>query len=186
MGTSFVCVRILSASNRDIKKDVADGLFREDHFYRLNVIHIEVPSLRERGEDIRLLVNHFIEKYRQDENKNKIELNPEVWKAFYSYNWPGNIRELENIIERAVVLNSDGLITPEDLPDELSEKKEEVDVDRFIPLDAPLQKTLEQIEERLIRRALRQCDNIQAHAAEMLGITKSLIQHKMKKYKIIL
>jgi two-component system NtrC family response regulator len=182
--TIKVDVRVLSASNRNIKEDVAEGHFREDLFYRLNVINIEVPSLRERTEDIRLLVNHFIEKYRQDEGKKKIELSPEAWKALYSYIWPGNIRELENIIERAVILNSDGLISPEDLPNELSEKQEEVDVDRFIPLDVPLQKTLEQIEEKLIRRALNQCDNVQSHAADMLGITKSLIQHKMKKYNI--
>ncbi|UCF56931.1 MAG: sigma-54-dependent Fis family transcriptional regulator [Deltaproteobacteria bacterium] len=182
--TVKVDVRVLSASNRNIKEDVAEGHFREDLFYRLNVINIEVPSLRERTEDIRLLVNHFIEKYRQDEGDKKIELSPEAWKALYSYIWPGNIRELENIIERAVILNSDGLISPEDLPNELSEKQEEVDVDRFIPLDVPLQKTLEQIEEKLIRRALNQCDNVQSHAADMLGITKSLIQHKMKKYNI--
>ena len=178
-------VRVLSASNRNLREDVTDGLFREDLFYRLNVINIEVPSLRERTEDIRLLVNHFIEKYGKDEGKEKVELSPEVWKAFYSYYWPGNVRELENIIERAVVLNSGGLISLEDLPQELSEKQEELDVDRFIPTSSPLQITLEQIEEKLIRRALNQCDNIQSHAAEMLGITKSLIQHKMKKYNIV-
>ncbi len=184
--TIKVDVRVLSASNRNIKEDVAEGKFREDLFYRLNVINIEVPSLRERTEDIRLLVNHFIEKYRKDEGQERIELSPEAWKVLYSYSWPGNVRELENIIERAVVLNSDGLIGPADLPVELSERQEEVEVDRFIPLEAPLQKTLEQIEEKLIRRALKQCDNVQSHAAEMLGITKSLIQHKIKKYNITL
>ncbi len=182
--TIQVDVRILSASNRDIKKDVEDDLFREDLFYRLNVIHIEVPSLRERGEDIRLLVNHFIEKYREDEGKERIELSPEAWKALYNYSWPGNIRELENVIERAVVLNSGGVISPEDLPEYLIDREEELDVDRFIPLDAPLQKTLEQIEEKLIIRALKRCNNVQSHAAEMIGITKSLFQHKMKKYNI--
>ncbi len=184
--TIKVDVRVLSASNRNIKEVVAEGGFREDLFYRLNVINIEVPSLRERTEDIRLLVNHFIEKYRQDRGKEEIELSPEAWKILYSYSWPGNVRELENIIERAVVLKADRVIGPEDLPAELSEKGEEVEVERFIPLNAPLQKTLEEIEEKLIRRALEQCDNVQSHAAEMLGITKSLIQHKMKKYNIAL
>jgi two-component system NtrC family response regulator len=184
--TIKVDVRVLSASNRNIKEVVAEGNFREDLFYRLNVINLEVPSLTERTEDIRLLVNHFIEKYRQDEGKERIELSPEAWKILYSYTWPGNVRELENIIERAVVLKADRVIGPEDLPPELSEKQQEVEVERFIPLDAPLQKTLEQIEEKLIRRALDQCDNVQSHAAEMLGITKSLIQHKMKKYNIAL
>jgi two-component system NtrC family response regulator len=182
--TIKVDVRVLSASNQNIKEVVAEGNFREDLFYRLNVINIEVPSLTERTEDIRLLVNHFIEKYRQDEGKERIELSPEAWKILYSYTWPGNVRELENIIERAVVLKADQVIGPEDMPPELSEKRQEVEVERFIPLDAPLQKTLEQIEEKLIRRALDQCDNVQSHAAEMLGITKSLIQHKMKKYNI--
>jgi two-component system NtrC family response regulator len=185
--TIKVDVRVLSASNRNIKEDVAEGNFREDLFYRLNVINVEVPSLRERTEDIRLLVDHFIEKYRQDdEGEERIELSPEAWKILYGYSWPGNVRELENIIERAVVLRADRVVGPEDLPAELSEKREKVDVERFIPLDAPLQKTLEQIEEKLIRRALEQCDNVQSHAAEMLGITKSLIQHKMKKYDIAL
>jgi two-component system NtrC family response regulator len=182
--TIRVDVRVLSASNRNIKEVVAEGGFREDLFYRLNVINIEVPSLRERTEDIRLLVNHFIEKYRQDRGKEEIELSPEAWKILYGYTWPGNVRELENIIERAVVLKADRLIGPDDLPAELSEKGKEVEVERFIPLNAPLQKTLEEIEEKLIRRALEQCDNVQSHAAEMLGITKSLIQHKMKKYNI--
>lgn len=180
-----VDVRILSASNQDIKKDVAEGKFREDLFYRLNVIHIEVPPLRERSEDIRLLVNYFIKKYEKEEGKNEIALSPESWKALYNYSWPGNIRELENIIERAVVLNSGELIGLEDLPDYLSGKQEEIDIDRFIPSEAPLQKTLEQIEANLIRRALNRCDNVQSHAAERIGITKSLIQHKMKKYNIV-
>ncbi len=182
--TIKVDVRVLSASNRNLKEDVAKGLFREDLYYRLNVIHIEVPSLKERMEDIRLLVNHFIDKYRQDEVREKLELSPEAWKAIYHYGWPGNVRELENVIERAVVLNSDGVIDTEDLPGELTSGGEELSIDGFIPLNAPLQTTLEHIEERLIRRALGHCGNVQSHAAEMLGITKSLIQHKMKKYNI--
>jgi two-component system NtrC family response regulator len=182
--TIEVDVRVLSASNRKLKENVAEGVFREDLFYRLNVIHIEVPPLKERKEDIRLLVHHFIEKYRQDEGKGKIELAPETWKALYSYPWPGNVRELENVIERAVVLNSGALIEFGDLPPEFSEKPLELDVDRFISPDAELQPTLERIEEKMIRRALAEANNVQAHAAEMLGITKSLIQHKMKKYNI--
>ncbi|MCJ7593746.1 MAG: sigma-54 dependent transcriptional regulator [Desulfobacterales bacterium] len=184
--TIKVDVRILSASNRNLKEDVADGHFREDLFYRLNVIHIAVPPLRERTEDIRLLVNHFIERYRQDEGKNKIELSPGAWKAFYGYIWPGNVRELENVIERAVVLNPGGAIDVKDLPTEFTEVPRELDINRFIPPSAPLQPVLEEIEEKLIRRALKQCNNVQAHAAELLGITKSLIQHKMKKYNIYL
>jgi len=181
-----VDVRVLSASNRNLKETVAEGSFREDLFYRLNVIHIEVPPLRERPEDIRLLVNHFVDKYRRTSGEEKIELSPEVWKSFYAYRWPGNVRELENVIERAVVLNSEGVINQRDLPAEFSEQNIELDVDRFIPSDVPLQETMEKIEEQLIRRALKQSGDVQSHAAERLGITKSLIQHKMKKYNILL
>ena len=179
--TIKVDVRVLSASNRNLKDDVAGGVFREDLFYRLNVIHIEVPPLRERMEDVRLLVSHFIDKYGTGK---KIELSPQAWEALYTHSWPGNVRELENVIERAVVLNSEGLIDLKDLPAEFTKAKGDLDVDRFIPPEAPLQGTLEEIEEKLIRRALKQSGNVQSHAAEQLGITKSLIQHKMKKYNI--
>ena len=182
--TIQVDVRVISASNRRLKEDVNNELFREDLFYRLNVIHIEVPPLTERTEDIPLLVNHFIEKYGTEVNAQGIQVSPEVWKAIYRYTWPGNIRELENVIERAVVLNTDGIINLDDLPDDFSERQEDLPVERFVPLDAPLQRTLEQIEEKLIRRALEHAHNVQAHAAASLGITKSLMQHKMKKYNI--
>jgi len=181
--TIGVDVRIISASNRDIKEDVAEGLFREDLYYRLNVIHIEVPPLRERAEDIRLLVNHFINKYA-DEGSEKIELSSDVWKALFNHNWPGNIRELENVIERALVLTGDELLGLDDLPDHFLGEEDGLDVERFIPMTAPLQKTLEQIEEKMIRRALKKCNNVQSHAAEMIGIKKDLFHHKMKKYKI--
>ncbi|MBC8420072.1 MAG: sigma-54 dependent transcriptional regulator [Proteobacteria bacterium] len=183
--TINVDVRVLSASNRNIKEDVTNGMFREDLYYRLNVIHIDVPSLQERVDDIPLLVRHFIEKFHGADKKNKIELSPEAWKALYAYPWPGNVRELENVIERAVVLHSGGIIKVDDLPEELIGAEAEFDVERFIPPNVPLPKALEEIEERLVRRALAQCNNIQSHAAESLGITKSLIQHKMKKYNII-
>ncbi|MBW1996694.1 MAG: sigma-54-dependent Fis family transcriptional regulator [Deltaproteobacteria bacterium] len=182
--TIRVNVRVLSASNRDLKEDVETGRFRKDLYYRLNVIHIEVPPLKERTEDIRPLVHHFIKKYRQEQGRGDMELTPDAWKALYSYSWPGNVRELENVIERAVVLNPGDRIGLDDLPAELLGHEKDLDINRFIPMDAPLQKTLEEIEEKLIRRALQQCHNVQSHAAEMLGITKSLIQHKLKKYRI--
>ncbi|OQX64728.1 MAG: DNA-binding response regulator [Desulfococcus sp. 4484_242] len=180
--TIQVDVRILSASNRNLKEDVARGTFRKDLFYRLNVINVEVPSLKERLEDIPLLVSHFIEKYQQ--NENPITLAPEVWKVFYAYSWPGNVRELENVIERGVVLSSDGKITVTDLPEGMAESEMEMDVEQFIPPDLPLPKALEKIEEQLIRNALAESGNIQSHAAKRLGITKSLIQHKIKKYNL--
>jgi two-component system NtrC family response regulator len=184
--TIKVNVRVISASNRNIKEEVAEGTFREDLYYRLNVINIEVPPLKERLDDIPLLVKHFIEKYKNNEGISEIELAPEVWKLLYDYSWPGNVRQLENVIERAVVLNSNGVISLDDLPEELTETEADFDVDRFIPPNVPLQIALERIEERLIMRALAQCNNVQSHAAKTLGITKSLIQHKMRKHNIFI
>jgi two-component system NtrC family response regulator len=184
--TIKVNVRVISASNRNIKEEVAEGTFREDLYYRLNVINIEVPPLKERLDDIPLLVKHFIEKYKNNEGISKMELAPEVWKLLYDYSWPGNVRQLENVIERAVVLNSNGVISLDDLPEELTETEADFDVDRFIPPNVPLQIALERIEERLIMRALAQCNNVQSHAAKTLGITKSLIQHKMRKHNIFI
>ena len=177
-----VDVRVLSASNRNIKDDIPKGIFREDLYYRLNVIRIDVPSLQERTDDIPLLARHFIQKFREGEDK--IELSPDAWKALYSYPWPGNVRQLENVIERAVVLHSGGTIGLDDLPDDLGGAETEFDVERFIPPNVTLPRALEEIEERLVRRALTRCGNVQSHAAKSLGITKSLIQHKMKKYNI--
>ncbi|MBN1102363.1 MAG: sigma-54-dependent Fis family transcriptional regulator [Deltaproteobacteria bacterium] len=182
--TITVDVRVLSASNRNLKEDVANGLFREDLYYRLNVIHLEVPPLKERIEDIRLLVNHFTGKYRKDQGKEKIELSPEAWKAIYNYSWPGNVRELENVIERAVVLNSNGVIVEGDLPAEILRKEEEFDIEKFIAHNAPLQDTLENIEEQMIRRALAYCNDVQSQAADMLGISRHVMHYKLKKYGI--
>ncbi|MCD4715313.1 MAG: sigma-54 dependent transcriptional regulator [Desulfobacterales bacterium] len=183
--TIKVDVRVLSASNRNIKEDITNGTFREDLFYRLNVMNIEVPPLRERLDDIPPLVKHFIDNYRDDKEKKKLELSPEVWKVLYNHSWPGNIRELENVIERAVILCSGNIVRLEDLPEELAGAEVEFDVERFIPPNIPLPDALEQIEEKMIRRALDQCNNVQAHAAKMLGIKKNLIQHKMKKHGIV-
>ena len=141
--TIHVDVRVLSASNRNIKEDVSNGIFREDLYYRLNVIHIDVPSLQERPDDIPLLVRHFIQKFRAGDTGEALQLSPEAWKALYAYPWPGNVRELENVIERAVVLHSGAQITVDDLPEELVGAKTQFDVERFIPPDIPLQKALE-------------------------------------------
>jgi two-component system NtrC family response regulator len=182
--TLKVNVRILAASNRNIKEEVSKGSFRKDLYYRLNVINIEVPPLKERIDDIPLLVRHFIKKYKDESGKKRLELSPEAWKIFYSYNWPGNVRELENVIERAVTLATNEIIRPDTLPDELTEEKSELDIERFFPPNIQLSATLEQIEEKLIRRALDRNNNVQAQAARSLGITKSLIQHKIKKYNL--
>jgi two-component system NtrC family response regulator len=183
--TIKVDVRILTASNRKLKEDVDGGIFREDLFYRLNVVQIEVPPLKDRIEDIPFLVAHFIEKF-QPSKKRKIELAPEVWKALYGYSWPGNIRELENTIERALVLSSDETLSLGDLPDYLVEKKEEkIDFDKIVPLSLSLAEALEEIEEKLIVRALTCSNNVQSKAAKMLGISRHLMHYKLKKYGML-
>jgi two-component system, NtrC family, response regulator len=184
--TIKVDVRVLSASNRHIKEDVKEGIFREDLFYRLNVIQIDVPALRQRIDDIPLLVKHFIDKYQTGGRSGETALDPETWKRIYRYPWPGNVRELENVVERALVLSSGGVITPRDLPEELlEEKEEEVDLDKIVPLNVSLPDALEKVEEKLIRRAFRYSDNVQSRAAEMLGLSRRMMHYKMKKYGII-
>ena len=183
--TIKVDVRLLAASNRKLKEDIDKGIFREDLFYRLNVVQIEVPALKDRTEDIPLLVSHFIEKFQPSKNK-KIKLAPEVWKVFYGYRWPGNIRELENTIEGTLVMGVDDTITLEDLPAYLLQKEEQkIDLDKIVPRNLTLTEALEQIEGQLILRALKYSDNVQSKAAEMLGISRHSMHYKMKKYRMI-
>ncbi len=183
--TIKVDVRILTASNRQLKEDVDRGIFREDLFYRLDVVEIDAPPLIDRIEDIPFLVAHFIEKLQPSERR-EIKLAPEVWKALYTYTWPGNIRELENTIERALVMSSDETITLGDLPDDLvKKKKEKIDLDKIVPRNLTLAEALEQIEGKLIVRALKASNNVQSKAAEMLGISRRVMHYKIKKYGML-
>jgi two-component system NtrC family response regulator len=181
-----VDVRVVAASNRDLKEEVEAGRFREDLFYRLNVVHLHIPPLRQRQEDTPLLTAHFIRKYAAENVRGKTRVTPEALKLLVQYAWPGNIRELENVVERAVILCHNNLITHNDLPGELAPAAPEsrLDIDRFIPLHTPLPEALEHIEEQMIRRALEQSGQVQVRAAELLGITKSLLQYKLKKYHL--
>ena len=115
-----VDVRVVAASNRELKEEVEAGRFREDLFYRLNVVHLHISPLRQRVEDIPLLAAHFIKKYAQENVRGQIRLTPEALKLLVQYPWPGNVRELENVMERAVILCANSLITPEDLPGEMA------------------------------------------------------------------
>jgi two-component system NtrC family response regulator len=174
-------IRVVGASNRDLKKEVEAGRFREDLFYRLNVVHLHLPPLRQRKEDIPLLVAHFINKYAQENFKGKMRITPEALRMLTQYAWPGNVRELENFMERAVVMCINDLIAPSDLPAELvhAPHKPEVEIVHLLPLSTPLPGALESIEKEMIRRALEQSGRVQVRAAEILGITKSLLQYKM-------
>jgi two-component system, NtrC family, response regulator len=184
--TIKVDVRVVAASNRDLKEEVEAGRFREDLFYRLNVVHLHLPPLRQRQEDIPLLATHFINKYVQENLRDKTRITPEALKLLIQYAWPGNVRELENVMERAVILCSNSIISPQDLPGELvpASTESRLEIDRFIPLHTPLPEALDTIEEQMIRRALEKSGQVQVRAAEILGITKSLLQYKLKKYHL--
>jgi len=186
--TIKVDVRLVAATNRELKEEVEEGRFREDLYYRLNVVHLHIPPLRERQEDIALLATHFLRKYAQENARGDVHLSPEAMKLLLNYAWPGNVRELENVMERAVILCGQNLIGVNDLPRELAGEpwgeSSRLDIDRFIPMQTPLPEALEQIEEQMIRRALERSGQVQVRAAELLGITKSLLQYKLKKYQL--
>ncbi len=177
--------RIIAATNKDLKKEVEDGRFREDLYYRLNVVNIHLPPLRERTEDIPLLVAHFLRKYCKENNKEISGFSPEAMQILTAYPWPGNIRQLENIIESCVVLSQGKIIGVEDLPPEIKDEsiqfKSAIDL---LPENINLSEALEKIEAALIRRALVKSNFVQVRAAKMLGISKSLLQYKLKKYNI--
>ncbi|MBW2659610.1 MAG: sigma-54-dependent Fis family transcriptional regulator [Deltaproteobacteria bacterium] len=188
--THQVDVRILSASNRDLREEVAGGRFREDLFYRLNVIPVNLPALRERMDDMKLLAEYFVEKLKVILKKPQLRISDDAFRLLMKLPWEGNVRELENTIERAAILCSDSVIEAEDVqPDTIyaGDKPswgQDVDLNQLIPADADLNDVLYTIEEKMLTMALAETDNVQARAAEKLGITKSLLQYKMKKYGI--
>jgi len=181
-----VDVRIIAATNKDLQEEVASGRFRSDLFFRLNVVRIDVPPLRERKADIPVLVAHFVSKFRERLGRSVRDVDPEVVDALYRYGWPGNVRELENVIERAVVLCRGGAITPDDLPAEIrGALAGAANLDTLISLEKGLSETLDAVEEQMIRDALKKSDNIQAQAAKILGVSRSNLQYKMKKYGLL-
>jgi two-component system, NtrC family, response regulator len=181
-----VDIRIIAATNKRLKDEMPYGRFREDLYYRLNVVHIVLPVLKERKEDLGLLVDHFIRKYR-DERKSDIPItgiDPEVKRLFYEYSWPGNVRELENVIERAMVLCQSHTIKVSDLPKEFKNSIDNSLYIESIPADAKLDETLTMIERKMLERALKLTNNVQSQAAELLGIGKSGLNWKIKKFKL--
>ena len=170
-------VRIISATNIDIESLVKAGKFRSDLFFRLNVIPIHVPPLRDRREDIPLLVNHFIEKHAKINKRNIKEISSEGLDSLMRYDYPGNVRELENIIERAVILARGSVITRDDLPLGNS-------LNLGVSLSETLPQQVEHLEKTLILKALQQTKGLQTRAAELLGITDRMLRYKIRKYNI--
>ncbi|MFH1701153.1 MAG: sigma-54 dependent transcriptional regulator [Candidatus Zixiibacteriota bacterium] len=175
-----VDVRLITATNANLEQEVKEGRFRADLYYRLNVIPISIPPLRERADDIPLLIDFFVNKFSRRHCLEKKEIQPEVYNLLSAYFWPGNVRELENTIERAVLLSKDNVLTPASFPDNVVTGKRESLVG---PSD---QKTpsLEFIEKAYIHWVLDQSDGNKSKAAKVLGIDASTLYRKLEKYKM--
>ncbi len=171
-------VRVIAATNRDLKKAVEDGTFREDLYYRLNVVPITLPDLKDRIEDIPLLANHFVQKFGPESNPSIREISKEAMAVLMGYAWPGNVRELENVIERAVTLGKGPAIQPVDLPSHLTGGSNPVD--RALAKEA----TLEDLEREYIAVILRRTKGHQIRAASILGIDRRTLYRKIRRYKL--
>src|SRR6266852_769252 len=179
-------VRVIAASNRDLRTEGEAGRFRADLFYRLSVIQIDIPPLRERGDDFRVLAEHYISNFKSRLRKNIDSITPEALAAFRNYDWPGNVRELRNVIERAMILEDGDEITPKYLPRGLagesragSEGQSGSRPDQIrLPRDGV---SLEEVEMSLVRQALEQSRGNQTKAAELLDISRDQLRYRMKK-----
>lgn len=179
-------VRIMAATNQDLEAAVKEGRFREDLFYRLNVIPIKMPPLRERIDDIPLLCNYFIEKHADRFGRNPIKISEDALKIFIEYNWPGNVREMENTIERLLVLKDDDVVTPYDLSERMTGRRIpeipdiEDDINPFIG-GIDLNAAVEEYEKRLIMHALELNNKVKSQAAKYLNVNRTTLIEKMKR-----
>lgn len=180
-------IRIICATNKDLKLLVNEGKFREDLYYRLCVLQLHLPSLRERELDILLLANHFIIQYASTFSKNNLLLSPEAQKLFLSYSWDGNIRELRNICEQLVVLNETGMISGQEvsaiLPIKVNEEIEEPCISE-LPLSKNPSSDRKQYEKNLIINTLKECAYNKTKAASLLSMSRSTLWRKLKEYNI--
>jgi len=177
-------IRLIVATNKNLKEEVAAHRFRDDLYYRLNVVRIQLPPLRNRTEDIPLLANHFIKKYAGERAAGQpvVDIDQAVIRMFYDYTWPGNVRELENVIERAMILCPGKTIRRSDLPRDFQENSSLPLSLEKIPENAQLNETLGMVEKMMIERSLKLSGNVQTRAAELLGIGKSGLNQKIKKF----
>ncbi|HLD74408.1 MAG TPA: sigma 54-interacting transcriptional regulator [Bdellovibrionota bacterium] len=177
-----VDVRILAATNKDLKTMVEKGEFREDLYYRLNVINLRVPALRERKEDIPLLTDHFLEKTAKEKNQKKKQLTKRALEKIFDYNWPGNIRELENEVERLVVLSGDEVKIPVELLSERIRNYGERSKVQGVRVQGKLKDALEELEREMIREGLRRTGWNKSRLAKELGISRAGLIMKVEKY----
>jgi len=178
-------VRIVAATVKDLPKEVNEGRFREDLFYRLNVLPVHIPPLRERKEDIPLLIDHFLGKYNQVMNKNVASVDHRAMERLMSYKWYGNVRELENTIERAIVLSEKNYIEPENLPIEIQSFKEEFHQEALPEEEHSIKKASKSLEINLIKKALKKTKGNHTHAARLLEISHRALLYKIKEYEIV-
>src|SRR5947209_11853405 len=174
-------VRILAATNHDLKAQVKAGRFREDLFFRLNVVRIDVPPLRDRPEDIPLLAEAYLQQLVKEGGVRDKRLSPITMDLLTRYRWPGNVRELQNVLAHAALMSKADEIQPDDFPLELAATGDWLTaLDRILPHDVPLDSTLKAVERHMIIRALAHAKRVQAKAAELLKISRSLLQYKLK------
>jgi two-component system response regulator AtoC len=178
-------VRIVAATVKDLQKEVNEGHFREDLFYRLNVLPVHIPPLRERKEDIPLLIHHFIGKYNQAMNKNVAGVDHRAMETLIGYKWYGNVRELENTIERAIVLSEKNHIGSDNLPAEIQNFKEDILIETLPDEEYSIKKASKSLEIKLIQKALRKTKGNHTHAARLLEISHRALLYKIKEYGIV-
>ncbi len=183
--TVKVDVRILAATNRNLEDDVAEGKFREDLYYRLNVVTVKVPPFRERQDDIPLMAQHFLEKYSKKNRKQVKGFSPLAMDMLIKYDWPGNVRELENAVERAVILLAGDNITEKDLPLSITQSYSK-ESDRAITQTVNTgTRPLEEVEKEAILAALEASGSNKSETARKLGINRKTLHKKLKNYGVI-
>ena len=180
-----VNVRILAATNKDLSLEIKEGNFREDLYYRLNVVSIHTPPLRQRREDIPLLVNHFLKDCNSDMNKHIPELPSNIMDIFMHYNWPGNVRELKNTIERIVTLSPDDCleISEDVLPSEMCSSRQNKDYKKYKSIGS-MYLAQKQLEKEMISEALEEAKNNKSKAAGLLGISRKVLYEKIQSHEL--
>ncbi len=174
--------RVVAATNRDLQDDVQSGTFREDLFFRLSIVDISIPPLRERKDDIPVLIDYFIEKFNDKMNRSVTGISEEVMRAFMQHHWPGNVRELENVVQRCMVLRESGVVQLEDLPSSIKASQETeapLDID---PQAISLQEAREAFEKKYLKKLLEMNDGNVTQSAQLAGISRRHLQELMKKY----
>jgi two-component system NtrC family response regulator len=180
--TITVDVRVIAATHKNLEAAIAEGKFREDLYYRLNVVSVEIPPLRDRRDDIQLLLEHFLQQFSVEYKRKKLSFSKEAWEQLVRYDYPGNVRELENIVQRSVILSRGDVITTEELPHVVRSAAKESSL-KPLP-QGSFEDRIETLEKELIFEALRLAGNNQSKAAEQIGISERTLRYKLKKWGV--